>query len=123
KDDVINSHWPSFATGAQFFFTCSTHLRDLHSFLHDALPISTVDLDAGGVWLEIRRRDGDVVRRALPRAVFAFRAALAEGRARQRDRKSTRLNSSHVSISYAVLCLKKKMPSRSSPPSRTTGWP
>src|SRR5699024_11502291 len=30
------------------------------------------------------------------------------GRPRCRDRKSTRLNSSHVSISYAVFCLKKK---------------
>src|SRR5207249_10002174 len=30
-------------------------------------------------------------------------------RAPDRDRKSTRLNSSHVSISYAVFCLKKKM--------------
>src|SRR5437868_7780204 len=30
------------------------------------------------------------------------------GDALQRDRKSTRLNSSHVSISYAVFCLKKK---------------
>src|SRR5690606_40883631 len=29
-------------------------------------------------------------------------------RARTRDRKSTRLNSSHVKISYAVFCLKKK---------------
>src|SRR5438477_3946623 len=29
-------------------------------------------------------------------------------RARRRDRKSTRLNSSHMSISYAVFCLKKK---------------
>src|SRR5438067_9034337 len=29
-------------------------------------------------------------------------------RERHRDRKSTRLNSSHVSISYAVFCLKKK---------------
>src|SRR5699024_11492052 len=29
--------------------------------------------------------------------------------ARKRDRKSTRLNSSHVSISYAVFCLKKKI--------------
>src|SRR5437868_9827806 len=28
---------------------------------------------------------------------------------RNRDRKSTRLNSSHVSISYAVFCLKKKI--------------
>src|SRR5207249_6622323 len=38
------------------------------------------------------------------------------------DRKSTRLNSSHVSISYAVFCLKKKTPKRclhlSSPRSR-----
>src|SRR5690349_22143298 len=30
------------------------------------------------------------------------------GAARGRDRKSTRLNSSHVEISYAVFCLKKK---------------
>src|SRR5436309_12330632 len=30
------------------------------------------------------------------------------GRARRGDRKSTRLNSSHVKISYAVFCLKKK---------------
>src|SRR5699024_11327536 len=29
------------------------------------------------------------------------------------DRKSTRLNSSHVSISYAVFCLKKRLPSMS----------
>src|SRR5438876_11409812 len=32
----------------------------------------------------------------------------AERRAAKRDRKSTRLNSSHPSISYAVFCLKKK---------------
>src|SRR5437868_8028340 len=41
------------------------------------------------------------------------RSAESPGRARarnrgERDRKSTRLNSSHVSISYAVFCLKKK---------------
>src|SRR5438445_11579276 len=30
------------------------------------------------------------------------------GASRERDRKSTRLNSSHATISYAVLCLKKK---------------
>src|SRR6266511_934366 len=33
---------------------------------------------------------------------------LGELRVEQRDRKSTRLNSSHVKISYAVFCLKKK---------------
>src|SRR5699024_12714840 len=36
-----------------------------------------------------------------------YRSAAAE--ADGRDRKSTRLNSSHVSISYAVFCLKKKI--------------
>src|SRR5207249_6128202 len=42
------------------------------------------------------------------------RAPWAQARlpARTRDRKSTRLNSSHVSISYAVFCLKKKKKKR-----------
>src|SRR3989442_10938077 len=35
-------------------------------------------------------------------------ASSDSGRRRLRDRKSTRLNSSHVRISYAVFCLKKK---------------
>src|SRR5258707_1742094 len=34
------------------------------------------------------------------------------GRADRRDRKSTRLNSSHANISYAVFCLKKKKKTR-----------
>src|SRR5690625_6919133 len=33
---------------------------------------------------------------------------VAEGNGKDEDRKSTRLNSSHVAISYAVFCLKKK---------------
>ena len=40
----------------------------------------TVDLDAGGASLEVRRVDDDVVLRALPPATFALRAALAAGR-------------------------------------------
>src|SRR5690606_41697671 len=39
-----------------------------------------------------------------PAALLAFRVEGAAGE----DRKSTRLNSSHVKISYAVFCLKKK---------------
>src|SRR5258707_8376044 len=35
---------------------------------------------------------------------------LERGRSRPSDRKSTRLNSSHANISYAVFCLKKKQP-------------
>src|SRR5437868_12970145 len=38
-----------------------------------------------------------------------------DGRGAAVDRKSTRLNSSHVSISYAVFCLKKKKKKESSP--------
>src|SRR5215469_7476897 len=44
----------------------------------------------------------------------------AAPRARRADRKSTRLNSSHVEISYAVFCLKKKKRSASGPYRRCT---
>src|SRR3712207_8214711 len=54
-------------------------------------------------------------RRVAPREVVALedpghrrRAREAEQVLRRQDRKSTRLNSSHANISYAVFCLKKK---------------
>src|SRR3712207_7013188 len=50
-------------------------------------------------------------RRPQPRGRAAGRAALRELPRRRglgEDRKSTRLNSSHTNISYAVFCLKKK---------------
>src|SRR5438445_4599486 len=47
----------------------------------------------------------DLAPKALASA--AARPALAQA-ARELDRKSTRLNSSHANISYAVFCLKKK---------------
>src|SRR3712207_7727645 len=40
-----------------------------------------------------------------------------------RDRKSTRLNSSHANISYAVFCLKKKVPPPALPSSRVSHIP
>src|SRR5690348_17990414 len=43
------------------------------------------------------------------------------GRHRGRDRKSTRLNSSHPSISYAVFCLKKKNKKKNNRCHRTNG--
>src|SRR5438552_12835761 len=54
---------------------------------------------------------------ARPRAGAAAATPAAEGGAHgrsSRDRKSTRLNSSHQIISYAVFCLKKKTPKRRS---------
>src|SRR3989454_7616162 len=41
-------------------------------------------------------------------ALLAYLAAATPRRRDRRDRKSTRLNSSHLVISYAVFCLKKK---------------
>src|SRR5437868_12552048 len=43
-------------------------------------------------------------------AVAITRLGMVSNRLTAVDRKSTRLNSSHVSISYAVFCLKKKIP-------------
>src|SRR5690606_41820826 len=51
---------------------------------------------------------GMVVPAAIYLAVIKGDAALSNGWAIPADRKSTRLNSSHVKISYAVFCLKKK---------------
>src|SRR5690242_21576726 len=47
-------------------------------------------------------------RRQRPMARNRHRRGVEAARRRRLDRKSTRLNSSHMSISYAVFCLKKK---------------
>src|SRR5690348_17668309 len=47
-------------------------------------------------------------RKHLTRKALSERQRFARGRRGRTDRKSTRLNSSHPSISYAVFCLKKK---------------
>src|SRR5690349_23109828 len=69
-----------------------------------------------------RRRRGDRVaggasRRALYRRIASrngdCRSAFFDREWTQPDRKSTRLNSSHVEISYAVFCLKKKKKKKS----------
>src|SRR5215469_18078262 len=57
-----------------------------------------------------RSRPGRPIQRRYRQHVPPAGRGVAHGRAggRRRDRKSTRLNSSHVEISYAVFCLKKK---------------
>src|SRR2546422_8237075 len=86
-----------------FFFFNDTATTEIYTLsLHDALPIS--------------RREGPraVRRHALHQSGVGSGARLllhGERRAQRRgggDRKSTRLNSSHGYISYAVFCLKKK---------------
>src|SRR5699024_12264107 len=76
--------------------------------LHDALPIYQVAVAVGAVDATHRRPHlrpvGGAQRVAGLLAAVRMGPVLGE----QADRKSTRLNSSHVSISYAVFCLKKK---------------
>src|SRR2546426_7698442 len=95
-----------------FFFndTATTEIYTLS--LHDALPISPPRRD-GGV-----RAGGRGARR---RAAHDLRGSRA-GRARGRDRKSTRLNSSHLVISYAVFCLKKKTGKSSMTRNASSAW-
>src|SRR3712207_8222978 len=61
--------------------------------------------------LQVRRAPGELLHRVedLPGHLARRHARqLVQGEAVARDRKSTRLNSSHANISYAVFCLKKK---------------
>src|SRR2546430_9166013 len=78
-----------------FFFndTATTEIYTLS--LHDALPIC---------W----KRKTSIVR-GNPQRPQLRRHYRGESRSAERDRKSTRLNSSHSQISYAVFCLKKKI--------------
>src|SRR5207248_4906291 len=65
------------------------------------------DLAAGDAAGRLQQADDSRARQRLPRAGFPDNAqdlALADGQ-RKPDRKSTRLNSSHRTISYAVFCL------------------
>src|SRR5690349_23956709 len=74
--------------------------------LHDALPIYlalVVEQGASGVAPDDRGVGLD-----QPGEPLARDGALVGGGDGAVDRKSTRLNSSHVEISYAVFCLKKK---------------
>src|SRR6266498_5324859 len=75
----------SYRSDSSFFFFNDTATTEIYTLsLHDALPICR--------------------RRAHPRCSSTVKPECR----RSTDRKSTRLNSSHVRISYAVFCLKKK---------------
>src|SRR2546422_1452199 len=88
-----------------FFFFNDTATTEIYTLsLHDALPIFAPNRVRHGLGahldhhhpIEVRRRD-------LPQEPLDELPEVIEP-----DRKSTRLNSSHGYISYAVFCLKKK---------------
>src|SRR3712207_7686843 len=93
-----------------YFFFNDTATTEIYTrSLHDALPISS---GRHGALPFGTRRATRLVRWAPGRpggSVCRVGALLWRGhRLPPSDRKSTRLNSSHANISYAVFCLKKK---------------
>src|SRR2546430_12481332 len=84
-----------------FFFFNDTATTEIYTLsLHDALPICL------GRSYRVRARSG--IRAGCGLRLHARRVDCALQFQVGRDRKSTRLNSSHSQISYAVFCLKKK---------------
>src|SRR5260221_6933421 len=94
---LIFLHFPCFF----FFFFNDTATTEIYTLsLHDALPIFAERAQHPPA-LDLQDADERERQRA---ALDRFVGRLVE----VRDRKSTRLNSSHTVISYAVFCLKKK---------------
>src|SRR3712207_9143865 len=86
-----------------FFFndTAPTEISPLS--LHAALPICPLGAEVPDL-LHFLRREARLVDEHPPAVLFRLLEEVLLGT----DRKSTRLNSSHANISYAVFCLKKK---------------
>src|SRR2546422_1627084 len=98
-----------FSTPSFFFFFNDTATTEIYTLsLHDALPISThttAELPSGEV------RSAAAGRATADQSLVCKECKHGPAhrvRPRPGDRKSTRLNSSHGYISYAVFCLKKK---------------
>src|SRR3712207_8662960 len=94
-----------------FIFFNDTATTEIYTLsLHDALPICP-DLPLVGSQLTL----AFVEAKLKEHRITPYTLAVREGRVErfgpfecELDRKSTRLNSSHANISYAVFCLKKK---------------
>src|SRR5690606_42121052 len=97
------------------FFFIATATTEIYTFsLHDALPILTEGSfpgeQGGGTY---RPPPGQAQSGSSgPKAPLGAPSGRLSRSTPGADRKSTRLNSSHVKISYAVFCLKKKITCR-----------
>src|SRR5258705_5309085 len=93
-----------------FFFFNDTATTEIYTLsLHDALPIWALErVDAAIVVEESNLGAAYLVDTIAALIGDANRLHAMSAAAKSLDRKSTRLNSSHLGISYAVFCLKKK---------------
>src|SRR3712207_7835112 len=91
---------------APFFFFNDTATTEIYTLsLHDALPISRRPLWEYGIDYKCGTGHGVGFFLNVHEGPHAIRVNYVST---VLDRKSTRLNSSHANISYAVFCLKKK---------------
>src|SRR3712207_9308986 len=89
-----------------FFFFNDTATTEIYTLsLHDALPIWNASLRPTTRGSQTSTIAGA---RSMPTSGNQNRASGVAIVTSHKDRKSTRLNSSHANISYAVFCLKKK---------------
>src|SRR5256885_11644764 len=90
---------------SDFFFFNDTATTEIYTLsLHDALPIYL-----GRLWHQRAALHRGEPAGGAQIGVWGFCIAICGAHEKtERDRKSTRLNSSHLVISYAVFCLKKK---------------
>src|SRR3712207_9301880 len=94
-----------------FFFFNDTATTEIYTLsLHDALPICDQrgSPSIRGKPEMPRQASADTRATASFRDTVPLRGSHHRALVSDRDRKSTRLNSSHANISYAVFCLKKK---------------
>src|SRR3712207_8580723 len=95
-----------------FFFFNDTATTEIYTLsLHDALPISAAARARPHRRGQLRAPEGHAGRAGRGRRAGHHDQPPVRSRRPPRvrpDRKSTRLNSSHANISYAVFCLKKK---------------
>src|SRR5207244_11827472 len=91
-----------------FVFLCSLHYRDLHSFpTRRSSDLQCICCPGSKGFAIVALRDQGIVVKALEQ-IDSGHVHTGSDLPVDADRKSTRLNSSHQIISYAVFCLKKK---------------
>src|SRR3712207_9020079 len=103
---MVSAHgWQALPADLQALVSAELNVVTLEPLAGDLVDV-TVKANFRALGKRFGKGVQDVARAVASADAAALAAGLADGTAS--DRKSTRLNSSHANISYAVFCLKKK---------------